>query len=112
MITIRGYQGRDFPHHLAVLDGEPPAPLSAERLAAITRIVLDLNVGTVDSDTVSDAFAWPVPVQYEGDDVQGLRIDLRASGLALGSHYGWIVAYDADHPHGFPWEPVTVWMMS
>lgn len=111
MLTLTGYRDRDFAERIALLEGQPLAALSAERLGAITRVVLDLGAVAVDSLTAPDVFEWPASIMLDGQAAQGLRIDLRTADLPNGTYYGRLVVYDPDHPHGTPWAPVTVRMM-
>jgi len=105
--ALVGFPGLDYSEHCVLLErGEP---LSAEKLVAITRIVLRLDSGiAVDSGQEPDAFAWPIDTEWQKRPAKGVRIRLGDAAIPPGKYVGTLVIFDPDHPRGVPWDTVTV----
>jgi len=100
------YAGRDNAEDLVLLSDGAPVDTSS-----FTRVVLELDDElVVDSSVIGAAFEWPVSLTYQGTQVNGLRLELAAAGLAART-YGdtRLTVYDPAYPNGLVWtEAMTV----
>lgn len=99
VVKLTFYTGRDNAEDLVLLDDGTPIDTTA-----LTRVVLGFGGTDIDSQTVPEAFQWPVSLIYEGASVKGLRLLLGGQGLADGmSPDVRLTVYDVDHPNGLVW---------
>jgi hypothetical protein len=99
------------------IDWQLQADGAAVDLASVTRMVLQLDGQTLDSDTQGNGqgntFYWTSGTPGSGEPNLYLRPGPAAetAGVSTGNHNLRLIVYDPDHPEGLVWissEPVTV----
>lgn len=104
MIALEFFADRDNYEDVALYAAE--AVVSAE---SITRVVVELERATLDSESDPDLFDFPVELAYvdihnQAQTTDGLRLKFGGAGLAAGTHTGRLTVYSSDYPSGLVWD--------